>query len=920
MSQIDRKYDFVPGTKIYSSQVDEELAQLVQANNTLDVEVKANELDIETKVTNILASLNPALVSLASIISEVARHIISSDHDGRYYTETEIDAKLQGIVVGQIPANSLTEASMANDMKKQSGGVAPFDTVATLSARAPGPFLTTNSGNDYTTIGALTLTTGMILPVKFNADSTGAVTLNTKSIKNPDGTAWTEAKSTGQYTLNYDGTDFFVPSSGLSEFFGDGSDGTIPNLNAITTAPNVGTVANLWDMNAGTTFTTGSLASGSDQVVFSIDFGSAQNIRHMRFYQATLSTGTSRNLDVQWSDDGSTNWTSNGTATAVSTTPTDITSGSGYSVKRYWRVVLKAGGSACTVAFQGVTINYNADSTISDTQTTKVWNIIVPTTAQSGVAIKQYTSLTLQAGYEITTDNPCQGLILYSQSDATISGTIDMSKKAGLAPNGNVIPMLLTKKAYKTAKTSSLMHFNNNITDDNGRTWTNNGGATFDATNKKFGSHAISFNGTNQWIDTPASDDFSFGVEDFTIDCWIRPTSLASIQTIYQNDDGVGNDYQVQIKLSATTGYLSADFFNNLRTNIASVNSYYAPAGALSLAINTWYHVAVVNKDGLVMLFLNGTLLDSTRLKGTIMPSKIARLGASLGSAYYFAGQIDEFRIIKGKAMYTANFTPPVAEYTYTATYTDTPNTIDMFYKLSTVLQGVRGGYGGNGGYGGGYSGSTGRQSSVGIGGAGRLNLGGFGGGGSGGAAGPTAGGIGGSIEFAELGGGSLPNTDAQVDNTGLQRGVCGCGARGNRPVAVSSGAIGKCLGGGTGGTGACQASNGAGTSDSQYSGGNIMLIAKGSITINSGGFIKANGGNGSNGSAANGTNAGGGGSGGGSGGGVVSLFYKISLANSGTIQVNGGNAGTGGAGIGTGEAGGAGTSGSVGVILTQQL
>lgn len=39
----------------------------------------------------------------------------------------EVKADIQGVVVGTIPDNTLTEAKMAADMKKQSGGVYPFD-------------------------------------------------------------------------------------------------------------------------------------------------------------------------------------------------------------------------------------------------------------------------------------------------------------------------------------------------------------------------------------------------------------------------------------------------------------------------------------------------------------------------------------------------------------------------------------------------------------------------------------------------------------------------------------------------------------------------------------------------------------------------------------------------------------------------
>ena len=56
-------------------------------------------------------------------------------------------------------------------------------------------------------------------------------------------------------------------------------------------------------------------------------------------------------------------------------------------------------------------------------------NVTISVTAQTGIAIKQYTSITINSGHTLTVNNPCRGLILYSQGDVTISGTITMTEK-----------------------------------------------------------------------------------------------------------------------------------------------------------------------------------------------------------------------------------------------------------------------------------------------------------------------------------------------------------------------------------------------------------------------------------------------------------------------------------------------------------
>ncbi|OUM86644.1 MAG: hypothetical protein BAA01_11590 [Bacillus thermozeamaize] len=262
---------------------------------------------------------------------------------------------------------------------------------------------------------------------------------------------------------------------------------------------------------------------------------------------------------------------------------------------------------------------------------------------------------------------------------------------------------------------------------------------------------------------------------------------------------------------------------------------------------------------------------------------------------------------------------------------------LDKYYRLTTVLQSLRGGAGGNGGYGGGYNNAF-RQTSVGIGGQGRQCLGGFGGGGSGGSAvrgsGDSGyfGGIGGSIEYAELGGGDGTNTIINANATsGVQaQGINAYnGAGGSGAINMDGGAGnlfrkgGKCNGGGGGGGGGSGKTLGAQGGDGQFAGGFICLIVGGNLSIS--GSLKANGGNGGNGGAGGAINAtwptGGGGGGGGSGGGVIAIFHRGTYTNYGSIQVNGGNGGAGGSGAWeVGEPGGPGQSGSVGSIHIEQI
>jgi hypothetical protein len=83
-----------------------------------------------------------------------------------------------------------------------------------------------------------------------------------------------------------------------------------------------------------------------------------------------------------------------------------------------------------------------------------------------------------------------------------------------------------------------------------------------------------------------------------------------------------------------------------------------------SVSTGTWYHFAIARSGGTVTLYLNGTSL------GTVLDKDFSNSGGQLtigaddntgGAA--LNGWMDEIRISKGIARWTANFTPPTSPY-----------------------------------------------------------------------------------------------------------------------------------------------------------------------------------------------------------------------------------------------------------------
>lgn len=711
-------------------------------------------------------------------------------------------------------------------------------------------------------------------------------------------------------------TGFDSGGTTIASFFGDGSDGTFnPEtvLTSGTTAPNGGIVANLYDRSSGTVFQVVT-PSSADPVLFQIDFGSPTMIYSVRFWQASNTVAT-RTVQLQSSTDNVTY--TNFANVSVTTSIADVTIlpvvGQTIPAARYWRVI--ASGSATqTFTTQGVTLNFMT----GDLQTNTTWRVGFPAGLNGGIVVKQFTSLTVPFGYYLSTGNPCRGLIIYSQGDVTVNGGIDMTQKAGLAPNGMTVPLIITPSVTSTATTSSLLHFDGAdgstvFTDAQGRTWTGAGNARLVTAQLKFGTASLFCDGTGDWITTPAFDDFSYGYDDFTVDYWARFNVVGT------------NLFMFGARSSATASTGSVEVNKN-GSNLITLNYVLAgqtavsTSGTTAITSGVWYHIAVVRNGSLLTVYLNGNVEVQANIGNAPLQRSQANftIGADgpYGSGNSMNGWMDEFRVVKGRAMYTAPFTPPVAAYTFVPSFTDITTTEIQYYKLTTIFQNLRGGYGGNGGKGG----DNGNAGGIGgIGGAPRQNLGGFGGGGGGGAVSGSngTGGIGGSIPYAELGGGggcahtavtSTASVVAKVDHGG--------GGFGGTNQNISKNPF--CFGGGGGGNGGSSGRPEQLGNDGDYAGGLVKIIARGNVQVNASGSIRANGGAGGTGGAAADTGNAGGGGGGGSGGGVVAIYYTGTLTNLGTISVNGGLGGAGGTGVG--PAGTAGTSGSVGTIFTQQL
>jgi hypothetical protein len=189
------------------------------------------------------------------------------------------------------------------------------------------------------------------------------------------------------------------------------------------------------------------------------------------------------------------------------------------------------------------------------------------------------------------------------------------------------------------------------------------------------------FNGTTDYLTTPANAAFAFGTGDFTVECWIFITY--PLGTAGQGRGVLVSNRSVS---SSSTSLVLQHYNSKIYFGTPSTDLIISTT---TLTINNWTHIAVSRSSGTLRLFVNG-VLDTTVASNITNFSDtnafaIGTDGLYLG--YYFTGQISNLRLVKGTAVYTGNFTPPTDFLTTTGgTYPSTSNVVTSIASSNTSL------------------------------------------------------------------------------------------------------------------------------------------------------------------------------------------------------------------------------------------
>ena len=194
------------------------------------------------------------------------------------------------------------------------------------------------------------------------------------------------------------------------------------------------------------------------------------------------------------------------------------------------------------------------------------------------------------------------------------------------------------------------------------KTVTANGNAQISTAQSMFGGASALFDGAGDYLSIAYSSALSLISGDFAVEAWIYLTTLtAGSQAIFDKDGVSGASYPQYTLLITSGGKLSAFLGNG--NGVSPTGTTYT--GTTTVTLNAWHHVALVKTGSTCKGFLDGAQEWSASAATMYEGSKALLIGYSAGqpSTAYFHGYIDELRITKGVARYTAAFTPPTAEF-----------------------------------------------------------------------------------------------------------------------------------------------------------------------------------------------------------------------------------------------------------------
>ncbi len=161
--------------------------------------------------------------------------------------------------------------------------------------------------------------------------------------------------------------------------------------------------------------------------------------------------------------------------------------------------------------------------------------------------------------------------------------------------------------------------------------------------------YSVAFDGVDDKLVWPATDDFTFGLGAYTVEFWVNFDHITDSSVVFSQYTDSNGGFVINF---TTTGVAINKF------GVGDILKYttHAPSGE-------WVHYAFVRETtaaNKTYIFMNGRLVKTGTDSNNWNTTQISALGGNAhpSSTQYAQCRISNFRIVKGTAVYTNDFTP----------------------------------------------------------------------------------------------------------------------------------------------------------------------------------------------------------------------------------------------------------------------
>lgn len=423
------------------------------------------------------------------------------------------------------------------------------------------------------------------------------------------------------------------------------------DLQAISTMDNIAQIAKIASLLADATATVQAIATAETQgVAYAVALLSAQGD-----VQAALSIAK----QVQADFIGNGNVTASATVARVITailTTDAILVATAQAVK-----VAVADLDAMAETTLNAVISRSVTATLEAFATTDLQAII-------SKSVQATVNATANTSVIAVLANQCVALLsaagtLSATAKKAVYRSASLSAAGTLSATGTVISGAVTDPYF--ANVSLLLHMDgaNNGTSfpdssSNNITMVRSGAVTTKTAIFKFGTASVFFPGS-AYLYAADSELWNWGSGNFTVEFWLYPTIVNKRELIIAQSDTSGGNASIGILIEKTVT-------NKLRFLLVASGGgtvFDLSSSANLNSTGVWQHIACVRDGSLMRVFIDGTQSGTLAISGTLVNSTFPFLIGSSSFGNAFTGYVDDLRITKGVARYTANFTPPTEAF-----------------------------------------------------------------------------------------------------------------------------------------------------------------------------------------------------------------------------------------------------------------